>query len=287
MIFDRYARRALVVATLTLGVSAIGFNYAVRMADYYLQKEAVPLKSPLTTIPRTLGDWKAVSKDVPLTAEVEEELGTEDYLDRTYVNEEVDASVGALHVHLTYYTGLIDTVPHIPDRCLVANGWVRQGTPENLPLDIDPGLWQLDSGPVNLRTGQPYWMYTYRHRITGRPVTVRMPQGEFYLRSNEFTIKDNSNVRAHAGYLFLANGETTPHPDKVRSFAFDLKTKQAYYAKIQFAMLTNPDVGQEQFREAVEDLLTELLPELMSCIPDWSEVEQKSNEVTKSPSDEV
>lgn len=277
MIFDSHARAALVVATLTLGASAIGFNFAVRAARYHLQKEPVPLRAPLTTIPRTLGEWEAQGADQRLTAEVEEELGTEDYLDRRYVKKGADPALGTLMVHITYYTGLIDTVPHIPDRCLVAGGWVKQGTPENLALDVDSSHWQVDPGPANLRTRHPYWMYTYRHRITGRPVTVRMPLGEFFLRSNEFSINQEPDLRVHAGYFFIANGETTPHPDKVRTFAFDLTTRYAYYAKIQFTMPTRSEVGKEQFTAAVEDLLAELLPEVMSCLPDWSEVEKKSD----------
>ena len=277
MIFDPQARSALIVATLTLGISAIGFNYGVRAARYYLQKEVVPLRAPLTTIPRKLGDWKAHGLDKRLTVELEEELGTEDYLDRRYLKDETDPAVGRLFVHITYYSGLIDTVPHIPDRCLVAGGLVKQTMPENMDLAIDRSDWQVDPGPANLRTRQPYWIYTYRHRITGQPVTVRMPLGEFFLRSSEFSNKEQSDLRVHAGYFFIANGETTPQPERVRIFAFDLTTKYAYYAKVQFTMYTTPEVEREQFTAAVEDLLVELLPELMSCLPDWSKVENRSD----------
>ena len=266
--------------TLTLGTSAIGFNFAVRVADYYLQKEAVPLRTVLTTIPRRLGAWQATGMDKRLTAEVEEELGTEDYIDRTYVKDgaKPNTGFGVLNVHITYYTGLIDTVPHIPDRCLVAGGFVRQRLPVNLDLQIDRGGWQLDRGPVNLRFKEPYWMYTYRHRITGQPVTVRMPFGEFRLRSSEFSFPQRSELRLHAGYFFIANGETTPLPERVRRFAFDLTTRHAYYAKVQFTMYATAEIEQEQFVESVSDLMVELLPELMRCLPDWSEVEKRSDE---------
>jgi hypothetical protein len=33
---------------------------------------------------------------------------------------------------------------------------------------------------------------------------------------------------------------------------------------------------REEFAEAVADLAAELLPELMLCLPDWSEIESES-----------
>ena len=28
-----------------------------------------------------------------------------------------------MHVHMAYYTGMVDTVAHIPDRCVIADGY--------------------------------------------------------------------------------------------------------------------------------------------------------------------
>ncbi len=105
-----------------------------------------------------------------------------------------------------------------------------------------------------------------------------MPFGEFRLRSSEFSFPERSDRRMHAGYFFIANGETTPLPERVRTFAFDLTTRHAYYAKVQFTMYANAQTEQEQFVEAVSDLMVELLPELMRGLPDWSEVEKTSDE---------
>ena len=42
-------------------------------------------------------------------------------------------------------------------------------------------------------------------------------------------------------------------------------------------MVGGADLEAEEFREVIADLLGELLPELMLCLPDWSEVEARSD----------
>ena len=273
VIFDRHARTALIVASLSLLVCGVGFRFAVRAANAYLEKEPVPLRDPLTNIPKRLGQWYASGRDQVLTVEMVEALGTDQYLDRAYEREQPEGQGPLLYVHVDYYTGLIDAIPHVADRCLVAAGWVAGGLPRNLDLPIDRSGWEEDPGPANLATGQPYQMLTFRHHVTGRLVTVRMPIGDFKIRTTEFRFPDRPDVRILAGYFFVANGTTTAMPERVRSFAFDLKTRHAYYAKVQFTMITPAKVAEEDFTELVSDLAAEFLPELMRCLPDWSEVE--------------
>lgn len=277
MMYDRQAPAALAVTSLTLLACGIGFRFAVHAADLYLRKEAVELRIQLSNIPKRLGQWTASGPDGKLTAEVEEVLGTAQYLDRWYVNQSRCAgSRGkALNVHITYYTGLIDTVPHIPDRCLVASGAIKATLPLNIDLIVDRSDW-ISSDLLNRRTGDPYPVYTFTQSITGRPVTVRMPIGNFRLRITEFRYKGRPNERLYAGYFFIANGYTTPRPERVRWFAFDLTTKYAYFTKIQFTMRASESVDRSEYVELVSDLLDDLLPELMRCLPDWAEVESRS-----------
>ena len=279
MIFDRQAPAALAVTSLTLLACGIGFRFAVHAADLYLRKEAVELRVQLSNIPKRLGQWTASGPDDKLTAEVEEALGTAQYLDRWYVNQSRRAGgrgTALLKVHITYYTGLIDTVPHIPDRCLVATGATKAGLPLNIDLNVDRSDWQISSDLLNRRTGDPYPVYTFTQSITGRPVTVHMPIGNFKLRTTEFRRKGRPNERLYAGYFFIANGYTTPRPERVRWFAFDLTTKYAYFTKIQFTMGASESVERSEYVDLVSDLLNDLLPELMRCLPDWAEVESWS-----------
>jgi hypothetical protein len=278
MMFDRQARLALLVAAVTLAVCGVGFRFAARAVDAYFAKSPVPLRSPLTSIPKTLGSWRASGQDVTLTAELEESLGTPFYLDRTYVRDGDGRDATRVAVHIPYYTGLIDAVPHVPDRCFQAAGWVNTSLPANIVLPIDRSGWRPDPQRVNLDTGLPYPVLTFGHRVTGRPQTVRMPiiDGELRLRTTEFRDARRPQIRIYAGYFFITNGRTTPMPEGVRALAFNLRTKYAYYAKVQFTMYVPGTMEREDFAEVVADLASELLPELMLCLPDWSEVESGS-----------
>ena len=85
--FDRHARIAFIAACVVLIGSGAGFAWAVKRFEVYLQKEPVPLREHLSTIPRTLGAWRAEGEDLLLDAASVEALGTPTYLDRTYTRE--------------------------------------------------------------------------------------------------------------------------------------------------------------------------------------------------------
>ncbi|MHC5008233.1 MAG: exosortase/archaeosortase family protein [Planctomycetota bacterium] len=276
MMFDRQAKPALIVTAVTLLVCGVGFRFAARAAEAYFAKQPVELRRQLTRIPRQLGPWRSVRQDVLLTAELEESLGTSYYVDRVYERERADGESDVVSVHIPYYTGLIDAVPHVADRCLIAGGWVSAGLTVNVDLPIDRTSWRPDPQRVNLDTGKPYPVMKFQDRVTDETHTVRMPINDFRLRTTEFRDGANPDVRIYAGYFFIANGQTTPNPEGVRVFAFNLKTKYAYFAKIQFTMYAPEQMTREEFAEAVADLAAELLPELMLCLPDWSEIESES-----------
>jgi len=273
MIFDRQARAALVAASVTLLICGIGFRIAVREAQAVLAKEPVDLRRQLTSIPKQLGAWRSTGEDRMLTAELEEALGTRKYLDRIYVRETDRGREQSVMVHMTYYTGIIDAVPHVPDRCMAAGGWVTVDLPHNLPLPLDRSAWEPDQAGTNLATGRAYPMVAFEHHVTGEPVIVRMPIGEFKLRTTEFRWSDRPSERIFAGYFFVANGRTTPWPEGVRKFAFDLTSRHAYFAKIQFTMIAGADSTSDDFVEVVATLADEILPELMLCLPDWAAIE--------------
>ena len=66
----------------------------------------------------------------------------------------------------------------------------------------------------------------------------------------------------------------TPSPYVVRSYAFDLTNRYAYYCKVQCSVvLHDGDKAVEQWTALTADLLTELFPTLMRRLPDWSAIE--------------
>jgi len=275
MNFDRSAKWALLAACMTLAVCGVGFQVLVRSWDYYLLKEPVDLRRPLSTISKTLAGWNARGDDAHFSKEMEEELGTQLYLDRDYVRED-DPALGLVNLHIAYYTGMIDAVPHVPDRCMAASGWAAASLPETLDLPIDRSRWISDPDHANLASGEPYPVVMFAHPVTGELAQVRMPVGEFEIRTVEFHDGDNPDRRIFAGYFFVANGHTVPRAEGVRRYAFDLTTRYAYYTKVQLTMVATERTTADDFIAVAAELTGELLPQLMLCLPDWADVEAAS-----------
>lgn len=82
--------------------------------------EIVPLRSPLSSFPRTLGPWTS-STDIALEREVRDVLGPGDFLLRPYNDTTNDKGV---NLFIAYFpsqrTG--DTI-HSPKNCLPGSGW--------------------------------------------------------------------------------------------------------------------------------------------------------------------
>lgn len=270
--FDNRARLAFIIACLTLAASGLLFQGAVRALNLYMKKQPVDLRAPLTLIPTTIGRWKAVGEDRSFDAAMIEELGTDKYLDRMYVNDERPPE--RLLVHLAYYTGMIDTVPHVPDRCLVAAGFNAKSLAENLPLPMDRSAWSPDpEGLIHLATKDPYQI-SHSRDLAGRIVTVRMPVGDMEMRTVRFEHEKDPAAQIYGGYFFIANGGLAPAPEQVKLLAFDPREKYAYYCKVQYVYVSR-DGTQERFLTLVAEHLKDLLPELMRCLPDWAEVERR------------
>lgn len=268
--FDDRSRVALIVVCVLLLGSSLGFKSLATALGVYLRKEPVKLRSTLETIPAKLGDYEMVGESRKLSAEIVEEMGTDEYVDRTYAPHGQPAQ-GIINLHITYYTGLIDAVPHVPDRCLVAAGFEIANGPDNCPLDVDRSTWTPDTRKHDY-FDEPYPTVQVVHRVTGASMTVRMPVGDFSLRTTEFRDPAASNYRVYSGYFFVANGAVAPTPDDVRLISFRRSEKFAYYCKIQFTVMRPATTTRDEFLAESTTLLEALLPELMQCLPDWSEV---------------
>jgi hypothetical protein len=269
--YDRRSKPAFFAACGVLLASTVGFNWAVKALNVYLKKEPIELRGLFDTIPRALGRWHAVGKDKSFDEAMIEELGTSKYLDRDYA---IDGSPRGprMNVHVAYYTGMIDAVPHVPDRCLVAAGFNAKTLPQNLPLNIDRSAW-TDHEMTNLQTGRLYPAVVIRNDFTGDRM-ILMPVGDFELRVTEFERTDQPDLNVFGGYFFIANGQITPTPEGVKAMAFKPSEKYAYYCKVQLTQVAL-NVTQDEYLALAADFMGEFLPELMQRLPDWAEVERR------------
>ena len=260
---------AFVVTVLLLAVSALTLNGAVGFLRLHFKKLPCPLRVAMIkdALPTKMGDWVQVSQDQPIDAETEQILGTSQYVFRDYADsslvgsDEIEAMKKAtpqqyealraqiqerqpqaiITAAVTYYTGLVDTVAHIPERCYVADGYNVSHSEEK-----DADLHGADGWQRKV----PYRFLTFDDQVATR------------------------RVSRNVGYLFNVNGVYDADSFGVRGRLQDLRERYGYYAKVELmtqapaAMSQNPDVAKNS-AQAMEKFLTVALPELEKALPDW------------------
>ena len=275
---ERSTIQAFCVALALLVAGAVGFRWLVSELNIFQQKEAVALRRPLDSVPTKLGRWERVGQDSIFSDTLIEELGTRSYLDRTYALDG-DARNGVVHVHVAYYTGTIDAIPHIPERCWAVSGLELTRNSEGTPIAIDRAAWEPLDPPAE--SGTEYFTVSLADPVTADLERVTMPVGDVVATTIEFQDPKAPEVRQAGGYFFIANGRLTSSSYGVRALAFNLTDRYAYYCKIQLTKTGRVKEGESlltPFREDASTLLTELIPQVMRCLPDWPEWERRSRE---------
>jgi hypothetical protein len=140
-----------------------------------------------------------------------------------------------VNVAVTYYTGLVDTVAHIPDRCYIADGY-------------QPSRYE-----------QPTWLIETESGT--RPLQVRLINFEVQTGF--------SKVTRSVSYFFHVNGRYESDPLGVRRSLQNLFERYGYYAKVELmTLLPNPD----ESARVMTDFLSVALPEIEKSWPDWNRV---------------
>lgn len=288
-------RPAFLVAALLLAISAAGLNSAAGFLQLHFKKIAVTLrvKSLKEGLPSQLGNWVQLSNDQSIDPEEVQVLGTEEYVFRDYVNTankkfthgEIEAirkstnpgeraagiarlqrkdPAGVIRAAFTYYTGMVDTVAHVPERCLVADGFeVTHYDDKELSLGNYPSG---DPRSVTLR------FLSFSDQTGGAPDAAG---------HNASVLRVARNV----GYLFHCNGGYESGPYGVRARLQNLRERYGYYAKVE--LMTAAPVppsfqgddtslieinNRNDSLAAMRDFLAAALPALEQCLPDWEKI---------------
>jgi hypothetical protein len=267
-----FGQRSFLIVTLVLLAAALGLNFAVGAMKLHFKKEAVPLARPLGAIPERLGTWVQVSQDQPLDKEMQDVLGTKEYIFRDYVNEADVPGAGdrfrdkpkeerqnilngirqqfpnaVISLSVTYYTGMVDTVAHVPDRCVTADGFE----------------------PTEYTT--PAWPIAEQLPPAAKPRTADgSPSDNIEVRYINFEDQTGTaKLPRSVSYFFHTNGKFVSSPLDVRNQLANLFVKKGYYAKIE-TMTTIPDTKISADKTA--NFLSYALPEVHKCMPDWNKV---------------
>lgn len=275
---------ARVAALGTLVVSAAALGVVIRTAGIHLRKTPIypPGNRQLSSIPAVTEHWERLGTDRVEEADVVKTLGTENYVTRNYLRKgtEQGSAPVVMEFHAAYYTGMIDTVPHVPERCFVGGGLQQSEASRVLDLHLDGASWIPDSTVTEDEAQGAGTIYTVRlandPSMTDAPgMRVRLPRGvgpdsPLRMRCSEFLLPDGRKY--YAGYFFIANGGTVANANDVRQLAFNLTDDYAYYLKVQ---VNTASVGSmDELAAQASSLLDELMGEVMRCVPDWVEVER-------------
>jgi hypothetical protein len=126
--FKRLGRnKALLWPKWILAISALLLAGAVYRATAFrlnlLVKNPIMLPVPLKAFPLTINDW--VGKDVPILENVQRVAGSDDFLNRLYVNK---LNGQWVTVYVAYSARPRTMLGHRPQVCYVAGGWVHDNT---------------------------------------------------------------------------------------------------------------------------------------------------------------
>lgn len=275
-----------VICALLLILGTVSLTAAVNAFKVYLRKLPIEAEVPVRAVPSETDSWKRLGKDAELAADVVKTLGTENYLTRMYVEKTSAAGTPprAVELHLAYYTGMVDTVPHVQERCMIGGGFVINSGTAVLPLTLKTDTWRRASGlPAGFPDSERVTAARLRGSfasVNGREIILPFDlsvgdkagngaNNQINMRITDFADPKTGKV-VFSGYFFVANGRLTSRAEDVRLLAFNLTDDYAYYLKVQ---VSSPQVTSAgQLVEYAESLLSELFPEIMRAAPDWVEV---------------
>lgn len=273
----RLVHPAFVVALAVLGASALGFTAVIGALGIYLKK--LPIYAPgdrqVSAIPVETESWKRTGPDRVEDAAMLEELGTRNYLNRAYTQKSAPEGKRpkSVELHLAYYTEMVDTVPHVPERCMVGGGWVISGATEVLGLSLENPTWVEDKDVPADRAGRVYTARLSNVYSDAGGQRVHLPFDPKAIQMRVTPFKGPKRDKPlYAGYFFIANGGHKPNAEEVRLLAFDLKDDYAYYLKVQVSSAEVDSAAE--LAQLASSLLGEQLPELMRCVPDWVAVQR-------------
>ena len=242
----------------------MSLNASVKFLQLHFQKQPVDLRKDLTNVSTRLGPWVQISKDEPLPVDRMHSLGTERYIFRFYADSRLvkparlaefegkdykqrqdlvyrliaENPNAVVSIGVTYYTGMVDTVAHIPDRCYIAD-------------DFRPTSYKIVKWDAfNDRSG-------------------RSNGGDARLISFEDQSANRVTVPRSVCYFFHCNGQYESDPIDVRKRLGNLFEPFGYYAKVELMMQMHDN---DAAGKVMDDFLHYALPEVEKCLPDWKSI---------------
>ena len=263
---DRRQPHAPRSGTMALGISAgilvtavVGFQAIANTNNLVMFKAAVPLRLELPHLRRDFGNWQFIDEDRDLSAEELQYLKTNEYIGYHYQDRDwpVNKPGDRVRLHMAYYTGRPDTVPHVAERCITAGG--------GLPVFV---------GRVELKlAAKNYQPHAKRAIAVLNTEGVHIPKMRFPATIFQYRLGEGGPISSVV-YFFVANNQFFATPDAVRFRGFNLVDRYSYYCKVEMNMAGISD--KKVAVECASRFLSRMMPEIMACLPDWQQVNDPS-----------
>ena len=258
-------RRTTTIALATVvGIlfTALGsLNAAIEYNNVVLNKQPLELREKLYRLANHIGPWHVVQKADELDTDILEVLGTTEYITWDYQDKSAKprSPGNRVRLHIAYYTGIVDTVAHVPERCILASGGKRDSI-QTLTLKLEGPQYRPDgSGFLSPSFRQPLGVYIPSLDIPATLFRYYLPGGKEQIHT--------------AVYFFVANGKFYESPDKVRAQGMAPWDRYRYYCKVELGLagVSDPQVVAQR----VSQFLSHAMPEIMACLPDWRQVTEQ------------
>lgn len=226
----RLASPPFVLGAAMLAAGAILAGPVASAFNYKRFKEPLPLKARLDALDESrLGPYRVVSR-AQLDPTHAEALGTDQYitwlLEDTRVPE--NEPLRYAHLHISYYTGGSNLVPHTPDVCMLGHGYEPTQSHEYKDIVLDKTVGGGAELPIRVCT---------------------------FGKTAVFNREEMSVI-----YTFNCNGTFTNRRDGVRLRVNAPANTYAYFSKIEVSF---PGASRAQSIEGAQKLFSVVLPVLM------------------------
>lgn len=234
--------KGFVAASIILLLSALGIDAIARKLQITFVRKPVPLKKSLHDFDyKKLYPPYKMLKVIKLESDIVEALGTDEYLHILFDDTSIDPNNPGKYVSffVTYYTGSVDQVPHVPDVCYQGGGYDPIGADNTYLIIPQLGLPE-DKLPV-------------RVLLFRDTKSTLIPQIKPVI------------------YFFSVNGRFRATRNEVRLALADIREKYAYFSKVEIAFIGIQPTKEEALK-LTEKFLKKALPVLLTDHwQDWQE----------------
>jgi hypothetical protein len=215
------------LAVVAVGGGAAGMHVGKSRGLLTLIKKPIPLQKDLKQLDRNaLAPLELVAAP-QLSSDIVGELGTDIYINWHMKDPRYRAAAKQnLWLSVTYYTGVQDQVPHVPEECMRANALTQ--------VESEKLIWRLDN--------------------LDRDVAVRRLG---------FLSLDHADKRVYVYYTINVNGDFYNERQLVRLRMADADESHMYFSKVEIMFDPHPPAERNETDSRAREVLEKALSELV------------------------